>query len=92
MRAAQEKRGSGPSRPAPLGKPPPTATSKKKMHAYELASSIPSGEQEARPCEGERDIFSTREDARRVGVLPLVDGALDVGDDGRAIVWLDIGA
>lgn len=28
---------------------------------------------------------------RRVGVLPLVEGALDVGDDGRAVVWLDIG-
>ena len=27
-----------------------------------------------------------------VGVLPLVEGALDVGDDGRAVVWLDIGA
>ncbi|UZJ51406.1 hypothetical protein CBS101457_000726 [Exobasidium rhododendri] len=27
---------------------------------------------------------------RKVGVLPLVEGALDVGDDGRSMVWLDI--
>jgi pyrimidine and pyridine-specific 5'-nucleotidase len=31
-----------------------------------------------------------QEGARRVGVLPLADGALEVGDDGRSLVWLDI--
>jgi pyrimidine and pyridine-specific 5'-nucleotidase len=31
-----------------------------------------------------------KENHPRVGVLPLVDGALEVGDDGRAIIWLDI--
>lgn len=28
---------------------------------------------------------------RRVGVLPLKEGALEVGDDGRVVIWLDIG-
>jgi hypothetical protein len=41
--------------------------------------------------ERQDDVNITEGRKGRVGVLPLIEGALDIGDDGRAMVWLDIG-